>query len=317
MPLIGLIDPSHDERAADEQGRPPNWFTVDELMDKLLNNGPKWSNWTYEMAQAVMAEWQERDYISTTMLTGGCPRGTVLERKMDFIYSLDLMYKSARGTQVHRTLENSARAGAVAEARFKTTVYIPHYGDVEFSCSPDLVRYNDPSGLDDYKVSDPPSFDYPRKKHSDQLQLNRWVVNHAESWTLNGAPFDIPFNPREWQAETLAVIYLGQDYPKTILVEKTQEVPSPNYAKNGGKMVKRRMPYVMSDEDVEENLLMPRLTNMVHALESFPDWPQGLEHPKTGWGGEPGWKCPGPPLCWLPNCLAKRWPHGLVWEPPE
>jgi hypothetical protein len=79
-------------------------------------------------------------------------------------------------------------------------------------------------------------------------------------------------------------------------------------------MVKRKMPFVMSDDEVEETLLMPRITAMARALESFPEWPEGAEEV---WGGEPGWKCPGPPLCYLPNCLAKRYPNGLVWESPE
>ena len=31
--------------------------------------------------------------------------------------------------------------------------------------------------------------------------------------------------------------------------------------------------------------------------------------------GPAGWQCPGPPLCWLlpTQCLAKRYPTGLVW----
>ena len=34
-----------------------------------------------------------------------------------------------------------------------------------------------------------------------------------------------------------------------------------------------------------------------------------------GFEGPPGWQCPGPPLCWLlpTQCLAKRYPTGLVW----
>ena len=32
------------------------------------------------------------------------------------------------------------------------------------------------------------------------------------------------------------------------------------------------------------------------------------------WGGEPGYACPGPPLCRLPDCLARRYPHRLLWD---
>ena len=39
-------------------------------------------------------------------------------------------------------------------------------------------------------------------------------------------------------------------------------------------------------------------------------WPEGAE---LLWGGEPGYECPGYPLCKLPNCLAKRYPTRLTW----
>jgi hypothetical protein len=47
-------------------------------------------------------------------------------------------------------------------------------------------------------------------------------------------------------------------------------------------------------------------------LEAYPEWPAGLED-MPGFEGPAGWACPGKPLCSLPNCLAKRYPNGLVW----
>lgn len=303
MPLAGLVLPTHAERKEKGAvGRLPQWVTPDELLEMAAAWEPKASPWPYELLNAAIQNWQERDYISTTMLTGGCPRGTVIERKEDFILEVDQLYASLKGTLGHRTLEHGVRPGAVAEARFTTTVWVPSYGDVEFSCSPDIVT---PNSLGDWKYTEtPPSFDYPYRKHTDQLQLNRWVVNHAENWTLDGKPFDMPFNPRTWVCEHLWVTYLGPKEPKVIEVVKSVDHRTPN-----NKVVKRKKPYIMPDEQLEETLLMPRLAAMVRALEAYPNWPAGVE---DVWGGEATWDCPGPPLCYLPNCLAKR-RRALTW----
>ncbi len=303
MPLVGLVDPSHAERKnKGAVGRLPVWYPLEEVLSMAANAEPKWSPWPYELLNAALQNWQERDYISTTMLTGGCPRGTVIERKEDFILEVDQLYASIKGTLGHRTLEHGVRPGAVAEVRFHTSVYVPGEGDVAFSCSPDIVTRD---SLGDYKFTEnPPSFDYPYRKHTDQLQLNRWVVNHAEKWELEGKPFDMPFDPRTWQCEHLYVVYLGPKEPKVIEVVKSVDHRTPN-----NKVVKRKKPYVMPDDMLEEQVLMPRLTAMVRALDAYPEWPTGVEEV---WGGDASWDCPGPPLCYLPNCLAKR-RRALTW----
>lgn len=303
MPLVGLIDPSHNERAADEPGRLPRWLSIDEVLETAAMADPKWSPWPFEMLNAAIQQWQERDYISTTMLTGPCPRSQVIARHADFVESVDNLYAALRGTQVHRTLEHAVRPGAVAEARFFTTLYVAGHGDVEVSCSPDLLV---PDTVWDYKVTEnPPTFDYPYKSHTAQLNINRYIVNHAEKWVdVDGQPFDMPFDPRNARIGHLAIVYLGPKGPKVIETTKSQEVTTPN-----GKTIKRKLPYVWSDDEVME-YLQPRLDAMVRALDSYPEWPTGVE---DVWGGQPGWDCPGPPICRLPNCLAKR--YGLlIWE---
>src|SRR6266498_4049846 len=66
MPLIGLVNPSHDERAADEPGRLSKWIPLEDLLPLAEDppGGPKWAPWTYELIRAALEEWQERDYIS-------------------------------------------------------------------------------------------------------------------------------------------------------------------------------------------------------------------------------------------------------------
>jgi hypothetical protein len=83
--------------------------------------------------------------------------------------------------------------------------------------------------------------------------------------------------------------------------------------KNGNTGTKQ-LPEVWDDTAVEDYVI-PRLTGMLKALKAYPEWPSDLgEYP--GFEGPEGWGCPGKPWCSLPDCLAKRWPNGLVWKNP-
>lgn len=319
MPLLGMVDPSHDERHDDEPGRLPIWAPVEEVLETARTASPKWSPWTYELVAAAIDEWQERDYISTTMLTGGCARGKVLERKEEFIITLDSMYAALRGTQIHRTLEYTARPGGLAEGRFFTNVTVA--GEkVELSCSPDIIH---PPALGDYKVTEsPPNFAHPYKGHKLQLNFNRYIVNNATRWEL-GDGQELPWNPRGVEFENLYIVYLGPKGPKVIECTKSIEVTFLN-----GNKGKKWLPYVMTDDEVYD-LMKPKLEAMVVALNAYPEWPfpdddEFVYKPHeedspgyTGFEGPPGWRCPGKPWCSLPDCLAKRFPHGLRWPNPK
>lgn len=311
MPLVGLIDASHDERKADTAGRLPRWYPREEMLARFERAGPKYSPWTYEVVNAALEQWQDRDYISTTMLVGGCARSKVLERKEDFILDLDSLWPAFRGTQVHRTLEFSARPGALAEARFFTTLYVKGVGDVEVSCSPDLVTQQ-PTAVVDYKapVDDRsiPTYGYPWRNQVQQLQFNRYIVNHAERWELDDEQ-EMPWNPRELVFTNLYIVYLGTRGPKVIECQKS--VP---YTYKNGSTGNKKVPDVWPDDQVEDEML-PRLTGMLKALAAYPDWPAGLEE-YPGFEGPPGWGCPGRPWCKLPDCLSKRYPDGLMWNSP-
>ena len=312
MPLVGIVDPSHDERKADEPGRLPKWFPRDEFLARFVSASPKYSPWTYELVAAALDQWQDRDYISTTMLVGGCSRSKVLERKEAFIVDLDSLWPAFRGTQVHRTLEFFPRPGSLAEARFFTTIYIKGAGDIEVSCSPDLVTQN-PNAVVDYKapVDDKsiPSYGYPWASQVEQLQFNRYIVNHAERWDLREGD-EIPFNPRDLVFEHLYIVYLGSRWPKVIECQKSIDYQFKN--ENWGK---KKVPDIWADDRVEDEIV-PRLRAMVRALNAYPEWPEGLED-EPGFEGPAGWRCPGRPWCKLPDCLAKRYPDGMYWEPPK
>jgi hypothetical protein len=317
MPLVGLIDPSHTERAADEPGRLPSWMPVDEVLEKALTGNPKWSPYPFELIQSAMNEWQERDYISSTMLTGGCSRGKVIERKADFVGDIDSMYASLRGTLIHRTLEQVSRPNAVAEYRFFTDMEVGGK-TVEVSCSPDVLIYEGETGIWDWKTTEKeaPAFGYPYKSHRNQLQFNRYIVNSAKRWVdAEGNEVTLPFSPWDLEFKHLTVVYLAPKGPKVIECMASKDVKTPN-----DKTIRRKMPDVWDGEKAL-GVMMPRLTAMVRALDAYPEWPfteeemadEDPKNPVTGFGGPAGWGCPGYPWCLLPNCIAKRWPNGLTW----
>jgi hypothetical protein len=310
--LVGIIDPSHAEREDDEPGRLPRWMSLEELLSTAEDppGGPKWAPWTWETIHAALSEWQERDYISVTMLVGDCGRSKVIERKEDFVLSIDTLYAALRGTQVHRTLESGCRPGGLAEARFFARLRVPKIeGRHELSCRPDLITTLGSPTLWDYKVvRDAPAYQYPRKEHTRQVNFNRYIVNHAERWELpdGGVQGDMPFDPRTLVFEHLALVYLSDKWPKVMECTKPTDVTFKN-----GKKGKRNLPYVWSDEEVLDEL-SPRLKGMLLALGAYPEWPEGLEE-YPGFEGPPGWQCPGPPRCYL-KCVAKSWPNGLIWD---
>ena len=300
--LVGIVDPSHKEMASDTSGRLPNWLPLDEAL-KRAEDG-KWSPWPWELINAITQGYQNRDYISTSTLVSHCVRADVLKRKEDYVEDLASLYVPFRGTMVHQVLENYAHEGAIAEARFFTTI-----GGEQVSCSPDHLTA---TRLTDYKVTEtPPQYNNPWANHAEQVQFNAFIVRNAEYFGDDQAPktarFDrLPFDPRKDVAKELALVYLGPKFPKVLMVERT--VDYFDIAK--GKDVRGKRPYIMSDEDVLQ-VLEPRVAMFKKALEVYPEWPEGAEEL---WGGEPGYTCPGYPLCRLPNCIAKRYPRRLIWD---
>lgn len=321
--LVGIIDPSHWERAHAEAGRLPGWLTMEEALLLSSAPNPKWSPWTFELIQAALGEHQERGKrLSTTAFTAPCPRAEVLKRSVDYIGDLDDMYAALRGTMVHRTLERYARLGAIAEGRFYTTI-----DGIEVSGSPDLVTTDT---VYDYKVpaeaSGVPSFGYPFRHQTEQLMMNAYILRHAEKWDY---PTALPFDPREDTAEHAVIVYLGPKMPKVIEYQLSQDFVTP-----AGITKKAKRPYIWSDAEVlgghddqakAKGGMRAQIHLMYNALESYPDWPEPWEDYDTGkvytaegvWGGKPGWKCPGPPICRIPTCLARREPDMYVWEKPE
>jgi len=271
MPIIGFVDPSHYERSHAKAGRLPNWYSVDDLIERSLDPNPKWSPWTYELVKAVLEETQDikgrGDRISATTLTAPCPRAEILKRKVDFIASLDDLYRALRGTMIHRTLERYTRATGIAEATLVTTV-----DGIRLSGSPDLLT---PDVVYDYKTTDnPPPFGYPYRHHTEQVQLYAFIARHVEEWSTwdtgekvpNGK---LPFDPRTSPVKRAVVAYLGPKGPKLIEVQRKEEMVTPT-----GAVREAKRPYIWDDERILEEF-RPKLYMVKQALEVYPDWPAG------------------------------------------
>lgn len=316
--LIGVVDPSHKvaERDKGMPGVLPPWVTVEEALERVHGN-PKWAPWTFELLSAMFAEYQERgDRITSSALVSACPRAEIVKRKEDHVDELTNLYIPFRGTMVHRTMEYHADPLSVAEARFYTTI-----DGIEVSCSPDLLSA---AILDDYKVTEvPPMYNYPYVHHKEQVEFNAYVARHAERWDLPRGRTSLPFDPRENPVTAVRVIYLGPKFVKVLVVEKKEEV----FNAKTGKFKKVQVPFVWPDPLVLK-VFRPRLHIFKNALDAYPAWPAPWVDvddvdKKTGearvytaeeiWGGEEGWECPGPPICNLPNCLARRKPQRLLW----
>lgn len=314
MPVVGIISPSEKEYEAHVDGRLPEWYTPEELLAKALHKGPGWSPYTYELLYVMLADFlQERssDRVSVTMMLG-CPRSTVIERREPYIERVDNLYAAVRGTLVHKVLEQAARPGAIPETHFLTEL-----DGLQLSCIIDIIT---PEGdLYDYKVSDSvPPGSYPYRNQTLQLMYNAYIARHAkrmknyqtgEEW--HGADITIP------DIRSVSIEYIGPKWPKILTIKKKQPFVTPK-----GKTIERRQPYVWTDEEVLEGQkrgepgLQERVEAMRLALDSYPDFPPEL---CDIWGGRPedGWRCPGKPWCGLPDCTAKRYPNGLVWDKPD
>lgn len=315
MPVLGVVSPTHDERKATRAGRLPIWMPVEELLEKAARaESPKWSPWSYELIAAALSELEERgDNISTTALTAPCPRSVVLERKEDYVISMDELWRAFRGTMIHYVLEASARDDSVAEVRF----FAKLLGD-PISCKPDLITAD--GTMWDYKnTAEVPRYDYPYAGNQEQLNFNRWIVNNSHAWEKDDEPVALPFQPKLMQFKHLAIMYMDINGPKPLECTTTIQVPTAKGARNPTKA--KKVPDVWDDEKIlwgwkdyegqEIPGMVDRYKAMRLALDSYPKFPAELAE---FWGGDESWACPGYPYCPLKGkCVASRYPDGLVW----
>lgn len=236
---------------------------------------------TYELAASILEQVQDRqDRISTTTLTAKCIRSEVLKRKEPYTESLQKQWAAFRGTLYHGQLEWHAKEDSIAEARYHMVID----GLGPFSGSPDLL---DPKAgvLYDYKTNkENPRFAYPWPDHVEQVNINRWLVDHATTVEWQGSTYNLVpaapvrdiFVPKEWHS--LVLVYIDDKGPKPLTCTRSEEV----LCKNGNKR-KARVPDIWSDDRVEA-LVRRKYAAAKQALtgNEIPDIPEAFrywEHP--------------------------------------
>lgn len=270
--------------------------TPQECLDHAATRQNK-CDFTYELLASLFATVQERDYISTTtLMSGKCLRSEFLKRTEGYVEEPKARWKSWRGTMFHGQLEKFAGPGAIPEARFHAE--LTDLGPL--SGSPDLYTL---SGiLYDYKnTGSIPRFGTPWKDHVEQLNVNRWLVDHAHTVEITGKapeglPLDLPdgatwregdqlfldltndyirplFVPYEWQS--LVIIYMDENGPAPMTVTKSIQVPK----KDGNGTKAARVPDIWSDEYATE-FIREQYEKASKALTegNLPEIPPGYEH---------------------------------------
>lgn len=258
-------------------------LTPQELLDKLARREYDGGIFTYELASAMLATHQERGTrISTTSLTSKCVRSEAMQRLEPYVKEFDQMYASFRGTMYHGQLETHAAPGSIAEARF----HVELEGLGPLSGSPDLVDVEH-GILYDYKTSkEVPRFDRAWPNAVEQMQINRWLVDHATAVEIDGKKYTSAkkleaCRPVDWQA--LILVYMDNVTVKPIRVWKSIQVPT----KVEGKTKPQRVDDIWDDERVEA-LIRERYSAVKEAFAGVipeipgPEWADG-NHPLCSW----------------------------------
>lgn len=237
--------------------------------------------WTYELLAALLDVQQDRgDRISTTTLTTKCPRSEWLQRKEPFTVNPYDLWPAFWGTMFHGRLEWNAHPRNIAEARY----YAVLSGLGLITGSPDLV---DPyrGVLYDYKTNkENPRYAKPWPDHVLQVQINRWIVDHAHQVEYDGQFFDLTdaqtsetFRPMPhiqggW--EKLVLVYMDQKGPLPLTVTRSEEA----IGTTTGRPKKVRVPDIWSD-DVVEGHIRRLYSERQYQLEGnhLPHIPPGFE----------------------------------------
>lgn len=258
-------------------------------------------HFTYELLSSIFANVQDRDYISTTTLTGGCLRQTYFERNRDFAQDPEKLYPSFRGTMYHGQLES--------HVHYQTSIEEPRYfahldGLGWLSGSPDLLD-REAGKLYDYKTTrEVPRFDYVYKSHGQQMNVNRWLVDNAVYVKWRGDEYDLRprpektegmtpeeeatylevilanrhhFIPREWTE--LIVVYLDNDGVKQIAVTKSVQVPKKDGNGTKAQRVADIWPDDMAEAWIRERYAAAKAALEEHQLPDIPDDMKGWDHP--------------------------------------
>lgn len=222
-------------------------------------------------------------YLSVTRLLG-CTRQTWIQQHTPPPVNPAAEYAAWYGTTIHKELEKYKPPGSIAEQRFWANT---PYGWL--SGSPDLIY---PDGeLVDFKTTEPekvPPFN-PYRGHTEQLQIYRWLVEHAEG--VGSSPEKLQPAPQV-EISSLAIIYLTRRDAKKVTVTRSAQVPKAN----GDGTKSARVPDIWSDDRVQA--LIAERAEQVTA-DQMPELPEG-------WGLARGPLCSYCPASTRATCITAQ-----------
>lgn len=224
----------------------------------------------YPALRSMLEQEYRPDGISITNVIGasgkGCLRCAVLERYVDYTESLSAMHKRWKGSMYHYVLETFGYDDeATAEVRFWAD--LPG-GLGEIHGKPDLLYMN--KVLDLKTTQSVPRWDKVWDDHNLQLQLYRWLVNHATRWDHDDQTVDDLGSLADvvsTEFDGLGIWYVDDEGWKPLEVRRSYQVETTSKsAKSATKTVKG--PDVWSDAAVEE-FLVPAYVRLKEALAEF------------------------------------------------
>lgn len=265
-------------------------LSVDEALAAAAAG--KLDEWPYEVLRAVLSCQQDRgDRISTTTLTAKCDRSEFLKRKFPYTDDPKKLWPAFRGTMFHGQLEYCSYPDNIAEARYYA--YVPDGSGDVLTGSPDLVSPH-LGRLYDYKTCEEPPRFYPWEDQVLQVQINRWLVDHAFQVEHQGEIYTdqddlMRFRVAEW--DSLWLVYLSPKMPVPMKVTKSVQI-----AKTNGEGTKSaRVADIWSDERVEQYIVETyhqRKEALVKGvLPPIPPAFEKQQHPLCGY-------CPMRGPCW-------------------
>ena len=262
---------------------------VEELLD-MAEKDPAFPH-PYPFLVSMLVDNREKPKIPSNNLSAsrllgkGCLRCDILEKNVDYTESIDAMWARFRGEAYHSVAEKFKAAHQYAE--YQMWAKLPNGETI--TGRPDLI---DKHAIIDLKTTkNIPKWDMVWNDHAMQLNIYRWLCNHAfEAWKPGSAPADDEvfvklMNSREFKS--LVVWYVDDNGYKPLEVRKTIQVETKPGAKNPFKSVK--VPALMSDDEVE-NMLVRNAEEILLAFAEYettsklPRFPDGFDPmPQSFW----------------------------------
>lgn len=218
--------------------------------------------------------------LSVTTLNYWCLRCQVLQKYEDYIVDLEGEWAKFRGHTYHSLLEKYQFPGSISEVRFYAPVPGVEGGSIHGKMDTVIPMADGTWTIADLKTTtEVPKYDAPYQDHVRQLQMYRYLVNHATRWDADLG--DIV--PSEMRITRLGLWYVDDKGPKPLEIRSKTQVPTGKGSKYPTKTVK--VPNIWSDEECEA-VLVDRYVEVAEAFagyeydKSLPPYPPGFDHIK-------------------------------------